>query len=119
MTLGRYRIPIAHKHLLAKGGIAGAPEWRRSIAEFEGLEISPCRVFGFADGQDLVEPCGPDAADFWTVYGHRREGGVTAFEDFPDHAAAQRFARWLLSAHQHLRYYGLLDEYAGWQGGGP
>lgn len=117
MILPRYRIPIAYQHVLAKHAKAAAPEWLRSIADFDGLEISPCCVFGFANGEDLVEPCEPDAADFWTVYGHRREGGVTAFEDFPDHAAAQRFARLLLHAHQHLRHYALSDEYADWQGG--
>jgi len=70
-------------------------------------------------GWGLIETCEPDAADFWTVYGHQREGGVTAFEDFPDHAAAQRFARLLLAAHPHLCHHGLCDDYAGWQGGAP
>jgi len=50
MTIHRYRIPVAYKHLLAKDAIPAAPDWRRGIAEFDGLEISPCCVVGFADG---------------------------------------------------------------------
>ena len=89
------------------------PHWISAIADCNGLELSPCCVGGFANGLDMIEPCEPDEAHFWTVYGHRSRGGVIAFEDFPDHKAARRFALRLLRSHPHLRHYGLDDRGCG------
>ncbi|MGO9174283.1 MAG: hypothetical protein ACLP7P_20285 [Rhodomicrobium sp.] len=89
--------------------LATMPQWMRDIHNYDGLEIAPCAVIGFADGNELVEVCEPADAHFWTVYGHYREGGVLAFEDFPDPAAARAFARCLLNAFPNLQHYGLLD----------
>ena len=63
---------------------AVTPDWMLDIRAYDGLEIQPCHTVGFADrGKEIVEPCEPEQAEFWTVYGHCREGGVNAFEDFP------------------------------------
>jgi hypothetical protein len=84
------------------------PEWMLAIRDFDGLEISPCCVV-ISLGQECIETCEPDAAHFWTVYGHCREGGVSAFEDFPTPQAARSFAVRLLETYPHLRHHGLSD----------
>ncbi len=85
------------------------PDWMVNIRAYDGLEIQPCCTVGFDNGKEIVEPCEPGQADFWTVYGHCCEGGVNAFEDFPDPGAARAFAERLLIRYPHLRKYGLLD----------
>ncbi len=78
---------------------AVTPDWMLDIRAYDGLEIQPCHTVGFCRRRQgdrrTVEP---EQAQFWTVYGHCREGGVNAFEDFPDPAAARAFAGRLLTA---------------------
>ncbi len=79
------------------------PHWMRNIKDFDALEIHPCAIVGRdSDGTEFVETCTPDEADFWTVYGHYRTGGVDAFEDFPTQAKAEAFHDRLIAAFPHL-----------------
>jgi hypothetical protein len=80
-----------------------------TIRDFDGLEIWPCCVVGFSDDQPITEICEPDQAEFWTVHGHRREGGITALQDFESSEAARSFADRLLDTYPHLRHHGLSD----------
>jgi hypothetical protein len=83
------------------------PWWMMKIRDFDGLEIQPCAVIGRdSKGENIVEPCDPERAAFWTVYGHYRPGGalggVDALEDFPTEAEAQKFNDRLISIYPHL-----------------
>jgi hypothetical protein len=88
---------------------SAAHDQRLAMLPYNGLELTPCAVVGFANGVQLVEPCEPEAAHFWTVYGHFRTGGVHALKDFPDRESARAFANNMLNAHPHLNDYGLTD----------
>ena len=79
------------------------PEWMREIRQYDALEIHPCRIVGRDGATEFVEQCdNPADADFWTVYGHCKEGGVNAFEDFPAKAEAIAFRDRLIAAWPHL-----------------
>lgn len=82
-------------------------------AHFDGLELSPCRECGIADGVALVETCEPHEAQFWTVYGHFCTGGVEAFEDFPTYREARCYAEQLLIANPHLAKHGIYEPNGG------
>jgi len=79
------------------------PGWTRNIRDFDALEIHPCAVIG-NDRLDkpIVEQCEPNDAQFWTVFGHLRTGGVDAFEDFATEAEAIAFHDRLIAAYPHL-----------------
>jgi hypothetical protein len=78
--------------------------WLLRIWEFDALEIHPCAVIGYdSAGKEIVETCAPKEADFWTVYGHNRTGGVDAFEDFATVAEAGNFHDRLVEVYPHLR----------------
>jgi hypothetical protein len=79
------------------------PDWMRNIHDYDALEIQPCAIIG-NDSMDnpIAEPCEPQDAMFWTVYGHYRSGGVNDFEDFSTEAEAQAFHDRLLSLFPHL-----------------
>ena len=79
------------------------PAWMRNIRNYYDLEIKPCAVTERReDGTEIVAPCKREAAEFWTVYGCLRTGGVDAFEDFATEAEAIAFHVRLLSAYPHL-----------------
>ena len=79
------------------------PHWMRNIRAYDALEIHPCAVIGQdLFGKDVVEPCDPKDAHFWTVYGHLRTGGVHAFEDFATEADAMVFHDRLIAIWPHL-----------------
>ena len=83
------------------------PWWMMRIREFDRLDIKPCAIIGHTlQGKEIVEPCEPEQASFWTVYGHYRPrevwNGVEAFEDFNTEAAAQKFYNQLLKTYPHL-----------------
>jgi hypothetical protein len=83
--------------------MALTPQWMMRIRDFDDLEIQPCMVVSVTDGVENVEPCEPQDAHFWTVYGHWATGGVDAFEDFATEAEARAFARRLRDCYPHLR----------------
>jgi hypothetical protein len=93
--------PIEHAKALT-------PFWMRDIQQFDGLEIHPCRIERTEDGGTFIEQCAPEDAEFWSVYGHCRSGGVLCFEDFPTETEAHAFAKRLLDAWPHLNTYGLM-----------
>lgn len=79
------------------------------IHAFDGLEIHPVReLTDETDGTRYCEQCTPQEAQFWSVYGHLREGGVLCLEDFETEAAARRYAHNLLADWPHLHTFGLL-----------
>lgn len=86
-----------------EAAFAITPRWLLHIREFDALEIHPCAVVDrLGDGTEIVEQCGPENADFWTVYGHYRTGGVDAFEDFKTEAEAIAFHDELIAIYPHL-----------------
>jgi len=64
-------------------GCAGGlePSWQL----FDDFEIHPCRT-----DDDATEQCEPEEAQFWTVYGHMKTGGIDALHDSPTEADAYR-----------------------------
>lgn len=58
---------------------------------FDNYEISPCKRHEEPDspGQFYFEPCEPDEADVWTLYGHIPGQGVEAIGDFATLAFAE------------------------------
>jgi len=81
------------------------PRWMQHIRDFDALEIQPCVVVGHGSlNSEIVEPCEPEDAHFWTVYGHFRTGGVDAFEDFATKAEALAFHDRLLTLYPHLAW---------------
>ncbi len=84
------------------------PLWMRDIQQFDGLEIHPCRTEHAEDGGTFIEQCEPESAEFWSVFGHYKTGGVSCFEDFPTEAQARAFAARLLEAWPHLNAHGLM-----------
>lgn len=83
------------------------PGWMRDILDYDGLEIHPVRRVEIA-GTPCFEPCAPEEAACWSVFGHRKTGGLESFEDFESRSAAEDFAQQLLTAWPHLRAFGLL-----------
>lgn len=83
------------------------PVWMKTLHEFDGLEIHPCRCER-EDGRTFIEQCEPEAAEFWSVYGSYRTGGVLCFEDFPTPAQAHAFADRLLEVWPHLNSRSLM-----------
>ena len=81
---------------------AATPWWVPKIAGYDAIEVHPCCVVGFADGQEFIETCEAEDAHFWSVYGHCKTGGVECFEDFPTEAEAEAFAERLRQTYPHL-----------------
>ena len=83
------------------------PWWRVMIKGFYGLEIKPCKVIGFIlHDKELIFPCEPRLATFWTVFGlyqlHGVSGGTEALERFSTKSAAQAFHDQLLADYPNL-----------------
>jgi len=88
---------------------AVTPWWMMEIASFDGLELHPVQeLTDERDGSQYCEQCDPDAAHFWSVYGHLKEGGVLCLEDFASEAEGRAFAKTLLDTYPNLRTYGLM-----------
>lgn len=86
---------------------ARSPWWMTRIHEFDGVEIHPCRTETAADGSTYQEQCEPEAAEVWSVFGHRVAGGVDCFMDFLTEAEARGFAKKLLATYPNLMKFGL------------
>lgn len=94
------------------------PWWMMDINHFNGLELHPVRDLNRdkehprpdpIDRETRCEPCEPGEAEFWSVYGHCKEGGIFCLEDFSGIPEARAFAEQLLAAYPHLLEFGLLD----------
>jgi hypothetical protein len=86
------------------------PSWMVRINDFDGLELHPCRVIGYApNGKEIMAPCRPQQAAFWAVYGHyrysRTKDDLEIIDDFRAEGEARRFRHRLLECFPHLRRY--------------
>ena len=88
--------------------MATVPFWMQRKSDFDGLEIQPVKEEHDGNGS-FCEPCEPEEAHFWSVYGHCKSGGVECFEDFQSPESARKFAAQLLEGYPHLREHGLAD----------
>ena len=80
-----------------------SPWWMNAIRDFDAIAVLPCREFMDSEGFVEWERCSPQAADFWSVFGHYRvEGGIDWLEDFPTEAEAEAFANKLRQVYPHL-----------------
>lgn len=59
---------------------------------FDGLEIQPIASYEQEDGTTWCEPCSPEEAEFWSAYGHLKEGGVFCIGDFATESLARAYA---------------------------
>jgi hypothetical protein len=75
------------------------PLWMLAIRDYDALEVHPCCTIPDADA---VEICQPDDAEFWSVYGHCRSGGIEFLEDFPTAAEARAFMHRIEKVYPHL-----------------
>lgn len=64
------------------------PEW----SLYDGLEIYPCRDVSDSGDESEIEQCEPPQAQFWTVYGHLKAGGLEALHDSPTEQDAESIA---------------------------
>ncbi len=86
-----------------EAAFALTPRWMLNIRQFDALEIHSCKVIGKdSSGKDIVEQCSDEEAQFWTVFGHIKTGGVDDFEDFGTEAEAQAFHDRLVACYPHL-----------------
>ena len=96
--------------------MASVPFWMKEIQFYDGLEVHPVRDANWNeetqgkrpfspddDNEIWCEPCEPEEAHFWSVYGHLKAGGMVCFEDFPTEAEARSFAATLYHVYPHLR----------------
>ena len=60
---------------------------------YDAFEIHPVIELGGVDlqGKRITEVCGPKEAQFWSVYGHLRTGGLECLADVP----AQNIAKYV------------------------
>jgi hypothetical protein len=58
---------------------------------YDNYEISPCRRYEETDshGKFCFEPCNPEEADVWTLYGHIDGEGAEAIGDFSTREQAE------------------------------
>lgn len=85
------------------------PFWFETIHNYDGLELSPVAEYEDKQGDKFCERVDdPNEAQFWSVYGHLREGGVECLEDFYTEQEAAEFANTLLSMFPNLHKHGLL-----------
>ena len=86
-----------------EAAFALTPHWMLNIRQFDTLEIHPCKVIGKdSSGKDIVEQCRDDEAEFWTVFGHLKTGGVDDFGDFATETEAQAYHDRLVACYPHL-----------------
>lgn len=91
-------------------GTSNLPDWPTRVHLFDGLEISPCVTVGDCTYGPTIEVTDdPDAAEFWSVYGHYNPalcdgfGGVDCLEDFATEGEAIAFADQLRRKYPHLK----------------
>ena len=72
------------RNRIAEAKSAGTSPVPGLPARFDAYEIAPCRRFREDGDRDrfYYEPCQPEEADVWTLYGHIPGEGVEAIGDF-------------------------------------
>jgi len=86
-----------------------SPWWFETINTYDGLELSAVAEYEDKDDTKFCERVdNPQEAQFWSVYGHRYEGGVEYLEDFDTEQEASDFANGLLKLYPNLQKYGLM-----------
>lgn len=73
------------------------------LGKYNCLEIHPCKHVD----EENVSTCGPDEAEFWTVYYHLVEGGLYCIADFDTESNAIDFKKFLES---FLKFHAPEDE---------
>ena len=89
------------------GKLLKQPWWAEHIDNLSGLEIVPCRFWGYDDkGREIVKPCAPERVSIWAVYGHYSPDGrgltLKLLDDFETKGEAQRFYNKLIDHFPHL-----------------
>ncbi len=85
------------------------PFWFQTIHSYDGLELAPVAETADKRGGKYCERVDdPQAAQFWSVYGHLSGQGVECLEDFPTEQEAVDFAEQLLSLYPNLKVHGLM-----------
>lgn len=64
--------------------------YHEQVGPFDGFEIHPCRIFSSGD-HELVEQCDTEEAEFWSVYIHLKEGGLSCIADCNSREEAEKF----------------------------
>jgi hypothetical protein len=74
----------AARNRIARAKSAGPSPAASTPARFDAYEIAPCRRFREDGDRErfYYEPCQPEKADVWTLYGHIPGEGVEAIGDF-------------------------------------
>jgi hypothetical protein len=76
----------------------------QKITDFDTLDISGIKIFR-QGRKTFHEQCEPDEADYWSVFGHLRRGGLDDFRDFRTQAQAEKYHHQLLKRYPHLRKF--------------
>ncbi len=71
------------------------PEAAKGV-EWDDIEIHPIREEKDMKGQTFCEQCEPGEEDFWSVYLHLVEGGLTCIADLPSKKDAESLQYLLL-----------------------
>jgi hypothetical protein len=65
------------------------------IREFDNFTVTPRRVIGYLNGEEVDVPCSPKRANYWRVAGHYKEKssrfGFEDIKDFRTQEEAQRY----------------------------
>lgn len=64
---------------------------------YDGYEVHPCREIELPNGAEIeraIMACEPNEAEFWSVYGHLKEGGCECVADCLTEDIANKFAKW-------------------------
>lgn len=73
----------------------------QKITDFDTLELWGIKIFRVGR-KTIHEQWERDGANYWTVFGHLRRGGLDDFQDFRTQARAERYQDRLLKRYTHL-----------------
>ena len=67
----------------------------KRIREFDNFTVTPRKVIGYLNGEEVDVPCSPKRANYWRVGGHYKEKnsrfGYEDIKDFLTQREAQRY----------------------------
>jgi len=81
---------------------APSKEIGKFMSQNVSLEINPCKNEGTED-DTAVTVCVPDEAEFWTVYGHDKDGYAVAISDQPSKITAEAAAAQITEIWPNLK----------------